>query len=65
MADREAFDAYVRARWHPLLRTAVLLTGDFHSAEDLAWVEQELNDRPRKRLDYARPSEVINDLLLR
>ena len=36
-----------------------------HSAEDLAWVEQELNDRPRKRLNYARPSEVINDLLLR
>jgi len=35
-----------------------------HSAEDLAWVEQELNDRPRKRLDYLRPSEVINDLLL-
>jgi IS30 family transposase len=35
------------------------------SAEDLAWVEQELNDRPRKRLDYARPSEVIGDLLLR
>jgi transposase, IS30 family len=36
-----------------------------HTAEDLAWVEHELNDRPRKRLDYARPSEVINDLLLR
>ena len=36
-----------------------------HSAEDLAWVEQELNDRPRKRLNYARPSEVIGDLLLR
>jgi IS30 family transposase len=36
-----------------------------HSAEDLAWVEQGLNDRPRKRLDYARPSEVIQDLLLR
>ena len=36
-----------------------------HSAEDLAWVEQELNDRPRKRLDYLRPSEVIGDLLLR
>lgn len=35
-----------------------------HSAEDLAWVEQELNDRPRRRLNYARPSEVINDLLL-
>jgi IS30 family transposase len=36
-----------------------------HSAADLAWVEQELNDRPRKRLDYLRPSEVIADLLLR
>ena len=36
-----------------------------HSLEDLAWVEQELNDRPRKRLNYARPSEVIADLLLR
>jgi transposase, IS30 family len=36
-----------------------------HTAADLAWVEQELNDRPRKRLDYARPSEVIGDLLLR
>jgi len=36
-----------------------------HSAEDLAWVEHELNDRPRKRLNYARPSEVISDLLLR
>ena len=36
-----------------------------HSSQDLAWVEQELNDRPRKRLDYLRPSEVIGDLLLR
>jgi IS30 family transposase len=36
-----------------------------HTAQDLAWVEHELNDRPRKRLDYLRPSEVIQDLLLR
>jgi IS30 family transposase len=36
-----------------------------HSVEDLAWVAQQLNDRPRKRLGYARPSELINDLLLR
>ena len=35
MADREAFDAYVRERWVPLLRTATLLTGDRHDAEDL------------------------------
>lgn len=36
-----------------------------HSAEDLAWIEHELNDRPRKRLNYARPSELIQELLLR
>lgn len=35
-----------------------------HSAADLAWVEQELTDRPRRRLGYLRPSEVITDLLL-
>ena len=35
MADREAFDVYVRERWVPLLRTATLLTGDRHAAEDL------------------------------
>ena len=35
MAYREAFDTYVRERWVPLLRTATLLTGDRHAAEDL------------------------------
>src|SRR6478735_11180434 len=35
MADREAFDAYVRERWVPLLRTATLLAGDRNAAEDL------------------------------
>lgn len=35
MADRGAFEAYVRERWEPLLRTAALLTGDAHAAEDL------------------------------
>jgi IS30 family transposase len=35
-----------------------------HSAEDLAWIEQEINDRPRKRFAYARPSELINELML-
>lgn len=29
------FDAFARAAWRPLLRSAVLLTGDRHSAEDL------------------------------
>ena len=35
MADREAFDSYVRDRWEPLLRTAALLTCDAAAAEDL------------------------------
>ncbi len=35
MADRQAFDSYVRERWDPLLRTAALLTGDASAAEDL------------------------------
>ncbi len=36
-----------------------------HSAEDLDWVAQELNDRPRKRLGFKKPIEQIGDLLLR
>ena len=36
-----------------------------HSKEDLAWVQDQFNDRPRKRLEYAKPSELINGLLLR
>jgi len=36
-----------------------------HSKEHLAWVQDQFNDRPRKRLEYAKPSELINQLLLR
>jgi IS30 family transposase len=36
-----------------------------HSADDLDWVAQELNDRPRKRLAFTKPIELIGDLLLR
>ena len=35
-----------------------------HSAEDLDWVAQELNDRPRKRLEFRKPIELIGRLLL-
>jgi IS30 family transposase len=35
-----------------------------HSAADLDWVAQELNDRPRKRLKFRKPIELIEDLLL-
>ena len=36
-----------------------------HSALDLDWVATELNDRPRKRIGFAKPIEVIGPLLLR
>ena len=36
-----------------------------HSAMDLDWVATELNDRPRKRLGFAKPIEEIGPLLLR
>jgi IS30 family transposase len=35
-----------------------------HGSEDLDWVAQELNDRPRKRLAFMKPIELIGDLLL-
>ncbi len=36
-----------------------------HGADDLDWVAAEINDRPRKRLAFKKPIELIGDLLLR
>jgi len=36
-----------------------------HSQQDLDWVAAEMNDRPRKRLAFAKPIEQIGPLLLR
>jgi IS30 family transposase len=36
-----------------------------YSREDLAFVANLMNDRPRKRLDYAKPHELMTELLLR
>jgi transposase, IS30 family len=35
-----------------------------HTAEDLDFVEHQMNDRPRKRLDYLKPQELMTQLLL-
>lgn len=35
------------------------------SQDDLDYVEWEMNDRPRKRLEFAKPAEVIEKVLLR
>ncbi len=36
-----------------------------YTEEDLDFVASEMNDRPRKRLNYAKPNEMIKPLLLR
>lgn len=35
-----------------------------HTAEHLRFVENQMNDRPRKRLDYLKPQELMTQLLL-
>jgi IS30 family transposase len=35
-----------------------------HAAEHLLFVEAQMNDRPRKRLDYLKPQELMTQLLL-
>ena len=35
-----------------------------HSAEHLRFVEDEMNDRPRKRLDFLKPQELMTQLIL-
>ncbi|QYF90366.1 MULTISPECIES: hypothetical protein [Arthrobacter] len=35
-----------------------------NSAVDLDWVAQELIDRPRERLEFRKPIELIEGLLL-
>ena len=36
-----------------------------HSSNDLDYVEELLNNRPRARFAYAKPNELMNELLLR
>lgn len=36
-----------------------------YSQADLDYVQWEMNDRPRKRLQFAKPNEVIEEVLLR
>jgi RNA polymerase sigma-70 factor (sigma-E family) len=49
----ERFAAYVRARGHHHLRVAVLLTGDWHTAEDLVQASLAKLYRAWPRLDTA------------
>ena len=55
-------------REHQRPAAAVLPEGTdllIHTAEDLDRVAAELNDRPRKRLGFQKPIELIGPLMLR
>jgi RNA polymerase sigma-70 factor (sigma-E family) len=63
VAERAEFDAFVRERWPSLLRSAVLLTGDRHAAEDLV---QEALARAAQhwgRVDLPRADAYVRRIL--
>lgn len=63
--DRESFDAWAAATQHSLLRTAVLLTGDHHRAEDL--VQEALTKVALRwrRLREEHPSAYARQVIAR
>ncbi|WP_306330248.1 SigE family RNA polymerase sigma factor [Streptomyces venezuelae] len=67
-ADADGFGEYAVAAWPRLVRTAQLLTGDFHEAEDLvqttlAKVYGRWRRVPRGEIDlYVRRSLINNNL---
>ncbi|QIM22635.1 SigE family RNA polymerase sigma factor [Phycicoccus sp. HDW14] len=63
MAEREQFDEYVRTRWVPLVRTAALLTGDRHSAEDLAQEALVRAARHSHRVDIGTADAYVRRIL--
>lgn len=63
--DRESFDAWAAATQHSLLRTATLLTGDHHRAEDL--VQEALTKVALRwrRLRDEHPSAYARQVIVR
>lgn len=64
-SDRESFTEWARARQHSLLRTATLLTGDRHRAEDL--VQEALTKVALRwsRLHDGSPEAYARQILVR
>jgi RNA polymerase sigma-70 factor (sigma-E family) len=58
MADRSAFDEFVHARGPALARTAYLLTGDHHLAEDLVQASLVQAARHWERIDTSPEAYV-------
>ena len=63
MAERDEFDAFVIDRWPSLLRSAVLLTGDRHAAEDLVQETLVRAAQHWKGVDPARADAYVRRIL--
>ncbi len=63
MAERADFDAFVRERWPSLLRSAVLLTGDRHAAEDLVQEALVRAAQHWRRVDPATADAYVRRIL--
>ncbi|MHA7133252.1 SigE family RNA polymerase sigma factor [Oerskovia turbata] len=63
--DHGGFDAFVEEHGHALLRTALLLTGDQHAAQDLLQdaLEQALRRWPRKNIEF--PAAYVRTTMVR
>src|SRR5262245_12152701 len=58
----DEFHAFVAGRWHALVRTGYLLTGDHHSAEDLV---QSALVRTHRRWDRIERKEAVEAYVIR
>ncbi|WP_342768724.1 SigE family RNA polymerase sigma factor [Allorhizocola rhizosphaerae] len=59
----EEFESFVRARSHALIRTAYLLAGDQHRAEDLVQDALIRTHRAWKRLRYSNPEAYTRKVM--
>ena len=63
LVDRaDEFHAFVAGRWHALVRTGYLLTGDHHAAEDLV---QSALVRTHRRWDHIERKEAVEAYVIR
>lgn len=62
MDRADEFHAFVTGRWHALVRTGYLLTGDHHAAEDLV---QSALVRTHRRWDRIERREAVEAYVIR
>jgi len=65
MTDRESFTEWARERQLPLMRTAILLTGDHHRAEDLVQDALTKVANRWRRLQDGHPDAYARQVIVR